>query len=106
MPALEEAGLNFLSFASAGPNYATGNARAGVAGRLGLVIVGSGVDDEAAADDARRPGRNGNDVDIGLDLGPAALVRLERRQVAGMTVRAAVMAVRLAVRIEVPLGAH
>src|SRR5688500_6179266 len=92
--------------ASAGGHHATGEACAGVAGGLGLVVVGIGVDDDRAADDARRSRGHGEPVDHGLDPGAPGLVRRERRQVAGVALGAGRMAVRLAVRIEVAAGAH
>src|SRR5688572_33440962 len=64
------------------------------------------MDDHGAADDAARPGRDADAVDLDVDLGAAALLRLERRQVAGVALRRARPAVRLAERIEVSLGAH
>ena len=51
-------------------------ARAGVARGLGLVVVRVGVDDEAAADDARRPRRHRDGVELDVDLGAAVLAAL------------------------------
>src|SRR3989454_7191443 len=81
-------------------------ARAGVTGRLCLVVVRVGVDDEAAPDDAGRPRRHRDDVEIGLERGVAVQVGLEDGHVAGVALGRARMTVRLAERIEVPLGAH
>ena len=91
---------------SAGENYPASKASTGIAGRLGLVIIRTGVDDKTAADDAGRPGPNGNDVKIGDDLGAAPLVGLECRQIAGMAYAAGGMAMHRPVWIEMPFGAH
>ena len=64
------------------------------------------MDDQAAADDARRAGRDGNDVEIRREAGVARVVGLEAGQVAGMALAGPVVRMRLAVRVEVPLGAQ
>src|SRR5687767_11901588 len=92
--------------ASAGLDHSAGEARAGVAGGLRLVVVRVGVDDQAAADDVARPLADGDRVHGRVELGAAALVGLERRQVAGMALGRLGVAMRLAVRVEVSLGAH
>src|SRR5260221_7726747 len=87
-------------------NDAAGDARRGVAGGLRLVVVGARVDDQAAADDARRAGCHGHDVERGVDARVAAGIGLERRHVAGVALRCRIMRVRLAERVEVAFGAH
>src|SRR5687768_16799259 len=64
------------------------------------------MDDQALADDARRARPHGDDVQRYVDLAAAILARLERGQVAGVALARRGIAVRLAVRVEVALGAH
>ena len=73
---------------SARADYAAGNARPRVAGRLSLVVVGVGVNDEAAADYAGRSGRHGDGVEFNVDLSATILAGFERRQIASMTLGA------------------
>ena len=64
------------------------------------------MDDQAAPDHARRTRRYADDVEVGRHAGIAGAVGLEARQVAGVALGRARVRVRLAVGIEVALGAH
>src|SRR5438045_2979146 len=63
---------------SARLDHAAGEARAGIAGRLRLIVVRIGVDDEAAADDAIGTRRQRNAGELYIEARAPALVRLER----------------------------
>jgi len=85
---------------------ATGDARTRVAGGLGLVVVGHGVNDQALADDVGRAGTDGHARQVELDVDAALRIGLERRQITGMALGAVMRAMRLGAGIEVPAGAH
>src|SRR3954470_12664975 len=83
-----------------------GDARARIAGGLCLVVIRPGMHDETASDDARRARIHRHHVEHRVEVRLAARIGLDRRHVAGMTLRARVMRVLLAERIEMTLGAH
>ena len=87
-------------------DHATGNARAGVAGRLAAVIVGLCVHDDRAAQDVGVAA--GAELDVfrqHVDRGDAFGVRLLVGEIACMTLPFAGMAVGLLRRIEMTPGA-
>jgi hypothetical protein len=80
--------------------------RARIAGRLGLIVVRVGMDDEPAAHDARRSRRQRDALDRGIELAASALIRLQRRQIARVVIARGRVSMRLGQRIEVSLRAH
>src|SRR6185436_10399076 len=87
-------------------NHGAGATCAGIARGLRGEVIGLRVHDQSAPDYARRPRRNRDDVQVGGHARIAAAVRLEARQVARMALGRAGVRMRLAVGIEVALGAH
>src|SRR5258708_38658987 len=90
---------------SALANHCAGDARPGIAGGLGLVVVGVAMDDEAAADEVGARAADGNAFELERRRGVAIGVRHQAGHVTRMMI-AALRAVRLAGGIEMPAGAH
>src|SRR5205814_4498217 len=64
------------------------------------------MDHEPAADDAVGPGRERNARHLDIEPPAPVLVRLKRRQIARMVLARSGVAMRLAVRVEMPSSAH
>src|SRR5574338_1073354 len=91
---------------SARLDHRAGKARTRIPGRLRFVVVGARVDDETPADDARGPGLHGDGIDFDVYACASLGIGLEIRHITGMALHAAVVAVWLAVGIEVAFRAH
>src|SRR5574343_1923977 len=87
---------------SAGDDHTTGDARAGIASRLGLVIVGVGMDDHAATN---HPGHStqAQAVDFARETCLATGAGDQVGHVATMSLAAGMMTIHLTGRVEVPL---
>src|SRR5262245_10402488 len=80
-------------------DHPAGEPGTGITGRLGLEVVGRGMDDEAAADDRVRPGQRQERED-GVETGHARLIGRNVPQVAAVVLPRGRGAVRLATGIE------
>lgn len=87
-----------------GGNHPASDPRAGIASRLGLEIIGGGMDHHASADNASVTAGNGKRIGISSQPCNAGSIRQQLRQVAGMVFGMIRVPMGLTTGIEVPTG--